>query len=64
MAETISQVFETIVTDIGSVVEFAIFSVSQFATKIVSEPLLLMLVVAVPLCGIGVGMLRRLINTN
>ena len=38
--------------------------VGDFAEMIVSDPLLLMLVVAVPLCGIGVGMLRRLINTN
>ena len=38
--------------------------VGDFAELIVGDPLLLMLVVAVPLCGIGAGMLRRLISTN
>ena len=62
--EAILATITSMIEGISSVVELVIFGVSSFATEIVSDPLLLMLVVAVPLCGIGAGMLRRLISTN
>lgn len=62
--ETMMEFIEIMIDYISAIVDFVISCVTSFSAMILSQPLLLMLVVAVPLCGIGVGMLRRLINTN
>ena len=48
----------TLLADVGKV-----FTQSM-AAKIVSEPVLLLFCVAVPLCGLGVGMFSRLIHSR
>lgn len=60
MAETLS----TVLTNISSVVTAAIGWVGDFIEPITSNPVLFIFVVAVPLVGLGVGLLNRLIRAN
>ena len=53
----------TILGDITAVFEQAISWAGEVGTTIVETPLL-MVFVAVPLVGLGVGLFRRLININ
>ena len=48
----------SIMTDVGTVVTDVIDWMGDFASKITSEPLLVIGVIAVPLCGLGAGMLK------
>ena len=55
---------ETILTSIGSVVTSAISWMGSFVTSITaSGNELLLLFIIVPMVGLGIGLLRRLINT-
>lgn len=53
----------TILESIGSVFSTAIGWAGTVGTTIVNTPLL-MVFVAIPLVGLGVGLFRRLINVN
>ena len=58
------QAITSIATTISTVVTESLDWVSMWVTRITGSPLLLIMVVAVPLVGLGVGLLRRLINVN
>lgn len=51
-------------TDVGSVFTAAIGYVSTVATTITGNPLLMLACVGVPLCGIGVGLFKRLLSAR
>jgi len=53
-----------LLTAVGSVFSEAIGWVGDVATTITGTPVLLMFCVAVPLCGLGVGMFKRLLSTR
>lgn len=53
-----------ILTAVGSMVTQAISWVGSFAALIGSTPILSIMCVAVPLVGLGVGLLNRLIRVN
>lgn len=53
---------ESLMTSVGTVVTAAIGWMGQFATKIANTDLLILGVVAVPLVGLGAGLLGRLLK--
>lgn len=55
---------EALLTAVGSVFTSAIGWVGEVATTITGQPILLLACVGVPLCGIGVGMFKRLISSR
>lgn len=55
---------EALLTAVGSVFEGAIGWVGTVAETIAGQPILLLACVGVPLCGIGVGMFKRLISSR
>ena len=54
----------TLMESVGSVFTAAIGWVGEVATTIAGEPILLMGVVGIPLCGIGVAMFKRLLSSR
>lgn len=54
----------TLIGSAGEVFTAAIGWVGDVAQAIVAEPLYLLMVVGIPLCGIAVGMAKRLISLN
>lgn len=54
----------SLLTSIGSVFTAAIGWVGKVAETIAGEPILLIACVAIPLCGLGVGMFKRLLSTH
>ena len=54
---------EAILSSVGQIFTAAIGWVGTVGTTITSNPIL-MVFAAVPLCGLGVGMFKRLINVN
>lgn len=54
----------TLIGHAGEVFTKAIGWVGTVASEIAGEPLLLLFCVAVPLCGIGVGMFKRLLSSR
>lgn len=50
--------------NVGSVFTTAIGWVAEVGETIASEPILLLAVVGIPLCGLAVGLFRRLINLH
>lgn len=60
MAETLS----TILTSVGSFITSAVGWMGEFADIITSNAVMFVFVVAVPLVGIGIGLLNRLIKAN
>lgn len=54
----------TLIAAAGEVFTKAISFVGTVASTIAGNPLLLLACVGVPLCGIGVGMFKRLISAN
>ena len=54
----------TLMASAGDVFEVAIGFVGNVATTIAGQPMLLLACVGVPLCGIGVGMFKRLISSH
>ena len=55
---------EAIITSITAVFTAAIGWVGTVASTIAEEPILLLACVGVPLCGLGVGMFKRLLSTR
>ena len=55
---------EALITSISSVFTAAIGWVGTVATTIGEQPILLLACVGVPLCGLGVGMFKRLLSTR
>ena len=53
---------DALITAVSSLVTAAIGWVGDFITEITSQPLLLLFCVAVPLVGLGVGIINRLIR--
>ena len=53
-----------LLTAVGSVFTQAISWVGTTASTITGEPVLLLFCVAVPLCGLGVGMFSRLLHSR
>ena len=53
-----------LLTAVGSVFNEAIGWVGDVANTITGTPVLLMFCVAVPLCGLGVGMFKRLLSSR
>lgn len=49
---------------VGSVFTQCITWVGSVATTVAGQPILLLACVAVPLCGIGVGMFNRLLSAR
>lgn len=54
----------SVMTNVGSVFTTVIGWVGTVASTIASEPILLLTCVGVPLCGLGVGMFKRLLSTR
>lgn len=54
----------SLLTSIGSVFTSAIGWVADVATTIAGQPILLISCVAIPLCGLGVGMFKRLLSAR
>ena len=52
----------SLMTSVGEVFTAAIGWVADVAETIGSEPILLLAVVAVPLCGLAVGLFKRLLS--
>ena len=51
----------TLMSSVGEVFTTAIGWVGDVAAEIAGQPLLLLACVGIPLCGIGVGMFKRLL---
>ena len=60
VAVTISSLLESI----GSVFTAAIDWVGTVASTIADQPILLISCVAIPLCGLGIGMFKRLLSAR
>ena len=54
----------TLLTSVGSVFTKAISWVGEVASTIAGQPNLLLACVAIPLCGLGVGMFKRLLSAR
>lgn len=55
---------DTIISNIGTVFTSAIGWVGEVASTIAGQPILLLACVGVPLCGLGVGMFKRLLSAR
>ena len=55
---------EAMISAVSSVFTAAIGWVGTVASTVADEPILLMSCVAIPLCGLGVGMFKRLLSTK
>ena len=53
-----------ILTSVGTVFTSAIGWVGTVANTIAGQPILLLVCVGVPLCGIGIGMFKRLMSAR
>ena len=53
-----------ILTSVGTVFTSAIGWVGTVANTIAGQPILLLTCVGVPLCGIGIGMFKRLLSAR
>lgn len=55
---------DALLTAAGSVFTSAIGWVGTTASTIAAQPILLLSCVAIPLCGLGVGMFKRLLSAR
>jgi len=55
---------DALITSIGTVFTAAIGWVGTVATTIGEQPILLLSCVGIPLCGLGVGMFKRLLSAR
>lgn len=55
---------EALLSAIGSVFTTAIGWVGEVASTIVDQPILLLACVAIPLCGLAIGMFKRLLSAR
>ena len=53
-----------ILSAVGSVFTSAIGWVGTVASTIASQPILLLCCVGIPLCGLGIGMFKRLLSAR
>lgn len=54
----------TLLTNVGAVFTQAMTWVADVATAITSSPVLELFCIAVPLCGLGIGMFNRLLHSR
>ena len=54
----------TLMTSVGEVFTAAVGWVGTVASEIATQPILLLSCVAIPLCGIGIGMFKRLLSAR
>lgn len=54
----------TLMTSVGEVFTAALGWVGEIAGTIASEPILLLACVGIPLCGLGIGMIKRLLSSH
>lgn len=54
----------TLMTSVGSVFTAALGWVGTVGTTVAGNPILLLGVVGVPLCGLGVGLFKRLLSAR
>lgn len=54
----------SLMESVGSVFTAAVGWVADVAETIAGNPILLLAVVAVPLCGLGVGLFKRLLSAR
>lgn len=54
----------SLIESVGTVFTAVIGYVGEVAVEIAAQPILLMACVAVPLCGIGVAMFKRLLSSR
>lgn len=54
----------SLMDNVGEVFTSALAWVGDVAETIASEPILLLACVGIPLCGIGIGMFKRLLSSN
>ena len=64
MNEAAAVTVASLLTNVGSVFTSAIGWVGNVASTVAGQPILLLACVAVPLCGIGVGMFNRLLSSR
>ena len=64
MNEAATVTVASLMTSIGSVFTTVIGWVGNVASEIAGEPILLLCCVGIPLCGIGVGMFKRLLSAR
>lgn len=64
MTETPAVTVATLLTSVGSVFTKVITWVGDVAATIADEPILLLACVGIPLCGLGVGMFKRLLSAR
>lgn len=55
---------DALITSIGTVFTAAIGWVGTVAATIAEQPILLLACVGIPLCGLGVGMFKRLLSAR
>lgn len=55
---------DALLTAVGNVFTSAIGWVGTTATTIAGQPILLLACVGIPLCGLGVGMFKRLLSAR
>lgn len=55
---------DALITSIGTVFTAAIGWVGTVAETIAAQPILLLACVGIPLCGLGVGMFKRLLGAR
>lgn len=55
---------EALITAISTVFTAAIGWVGTVASTIAAQPILLLSCVAIPMCGLGVGMFKRLLSAR
>lgn len=54
----------TLIAAVGDVFTAAIGWVGEVASTIAGEPILLLACVGIPLCGLGVGLFKRLLSAR
>ena len=64
MTETPAVTVATLLTSVGSVFTKVIGWVGDVAATIAGQPILLLACVGIPLCGLGVGMFKRLLSAR
>ena len=60
--ETTVTVMSTVLSSVGSVVTAAVGWLGDFADVIAENDIILLLAVAIPLVGLGIGLLKRMIS--
>ena len=62
--EVASVTIASLLSSVGAVFTTAISWVGKVAETVASQPILLLACVGVPLCGIGIGMFKRLLSAR